>query len=124
MGNNAALCNRRDNGGTLPNRFTPKFWQDADRRIALVRQIEARVERLKQDAGADSMQKEVLCERTVFLLAVMETNERNALDGEKDFDAGSYTQTLNALVGCLRLLGLEKKAKSLGLSKYVEDKRA
>lgn len=110
---------------TLPARFVPKFWRDADRRVALVREIENRVERMKADVNADSYQKEVLAERAVFLLALLETSERGALEGTKPLDLGSYVQTVNSLLGLLRSLGLERRVKKvMGLTQYVEGQSA
>src|SRR5580658_7890531 len=115
---------RADNGGTLPMRFTPKFWTDADRRVALVREIESRVERMKADAGADSFQKETLAERAVFLIAMLETAERDAIENVKPLDTGQYVQAVNSLIGVLKALGLERAAKKVGsLAEYVEAKK-
>jgi hypothetical protein len=115
---------RSSNGGTLPVRFVPKFWTDADRRVALVREIESRVERMKADANADSYQKEVLAERAVFIVSLLETAERDAIEGVKALDTGSYVQSVNALIGLLRALGLERRVKALGLAEYVQGERA
>jgi hypothetical protein len=112
------------NGGTLPTRFTPKFWSDADRRVALVREIEGRVERMKRDANADSYQKEVLAERAVFLISILETAERDAIEGNAPLDTGGYVQAINSLIGVLKALGLERRAKKLGLASYLEEKPA
>ena len=110
---------RAGNGGSVPTRFTPRFWQDADNRVAIVRALKERVGQLKTDSNADSMQKEVLCERAVFLIAVLETAEVNAVDGGKALDLGAYVQGVNSLMGVLRMLGLDKKAKAIGLADYV-----
>lgn len=115
---------RRRGDGTIPARFVPKFWADADRRIALVRAIESRVERLKQDANADSYQKEVLAERAVFLISLLETAERDAVEGVKALDTGAYVQAVNSLIGVLRALGLDRKVKAIGLAGYVEGRAA
>jgi len=110
---------RAEVGGTLPERFQPRFWSDCDNRVALVRAIKEKVQQLKADCNADSMQKETLCERAIFLITVLETQEVNAVHHGK-IDLGSYTQGLNTLMGVLRTLGLERKAKKIGtLSDYV-----
>lgn len=95
---------------TLPERFTPQFWQEADQRLAIVREIRRRVTALKADSGADSAQKQTLCERAVFLALQLETQEREAVENGR-IDLGSYTQGCNALLGLLRALGLQKHAK-------------
>jgi len=110
---------RGRNGNTLPVRFTPRFWEDSDRRVALVRAVQERVEALKRDTASDSVQKQTLCERAVFLATVLETSEVNAIEGVRPLDTGSYVQALNSLLGILKALGLDRKAKSLGLAKFV-----
>jgi hypothetical protein len=116
--------NRAAMAGTLPTRFTPRFWQDADRRVALIREIESRVERLKTECDADSYSRQILCERAVFLTAMLETNERDAVEGIKTLDTGQYVQAINSLIGVLKALGLERRAKKLGsLAAYVEGKQ-
>jgi hypothetical protein len=109
---------------TLPTRFAPKFWADADRRVALVREIESRVERMKNDTGSESYAKEILCERAIFIVSLLETSERDAIEGIKELDVGSYVQSCNALLGILKSLGLERQVKKLGsLAAYVEERR-
>jgi len=113
-----------ENGSTLPTRFQPRFWSDADQRVALVRELKGKVNQLKTDTNADSYPKEILCERAVFLLAVIETQEVTAVEGESKLDLAAYVQAVNSLLGLLRTLGLERKAKKVEtLDTYVE-KRA
>jgi hypothetical protein len=109
--------------GTVPARFEPRFWEGADGRCANVKEINRRYERLRQDAGADSCQKELLCQRAVFISLQLETAERVATEGGK-FDAGVYTQMTNSLMGLLRALGLERKVKAVGLRAYVNQGQA
>jgi len=104
---------------TLPERFVPRFWDECDGRIAVVKEIRRRVDLLKTDTASDSYQKDILCERAVFVCCQLETQERAAIETGK-FDAGRYTQMVNALVGLLRSLGLERKARKLDdLQSYV-----
>ena len=107
---------------TLPERFVPRFWDECDGRIALVREIRRRVDLLKTDTASDSYQKDILCERAIFIACQLETQERAAIERGK-FDAGRYTQMANTLVGLLRSLGLERRAKKLDdLQSYVASK--
>jgi len=107
---------------TLPARFVPQFWGDADGRIAIIREIRRRVDLLKADTASDSYQKDILCERAIFIACQLETQERAAIEKGR-FDAGRYTQMVNALVGLLRSLGLERKAKKVDdLRSYVASK--
>jgi hypothetical protein len=114
----ASTATPRKRGATLPTRFTPQFWADADRRHAVVRRVEELVERLKVDSSCDSAMKDILCQRAAFLAIVLETAEREAIE-TGEFDGGSYTQTCNGLVGMLRAIGLERRVKAVGLQDYL-----
>lgn len=117
--------NRDAKVATLPATFRPAFWSEADNRLATVREIRRRVDELKSDTGAASAQKRTLCERAVFLALQLETQERQAVE-EGKFDLGVYTQGVNALVGVLKSLGLEKVAKPVDgtLASYVKERRS
>jgi len=105
--------------GTLPQRWEPKLFSQADSRMAIVRELRRRVDVLKEEAGVDSFAKTMLAERAIFLATWLETQEREAIEGES-FDSAKWIQGLNALTGCLRTLGLEKKAKTVtDLKTYV-----
>jgi len=107
---------------TLPTRFKPHFLDEADGRITAVKELRRRIELLKVDTATDSYQKEILCERVAFLTAQLETQERKAIE-EEEFNAGTYCQAVNTLVGLLRSLGLERQAKKIdSLASYVESK--
>jgi len=108
---------------TLGKRFKPRFWADADQRVAVVRLIKRRYEQLKRDTGVDSVQKDLLCQRAAFLSSILETQEVEAAEGE-GLDIGSYTQATNALSGLLLRLGLDKKVKNVtDLSTYLEERK-
>ena len=104
--------------GSIGKRFVPRFWEDADGRDAIIKRIKRRVERLKEDVGADSYQKELLCERAAFVVLQLETAERAAFE-DGHLDMGVFTQMTNCLLGLLRSLGLEKKVKAVGLKTYL-----
>lgn len=106
-------------GPTLPGRFVPRFWATADARFSIVKELRGRVQRLQEETGADSYAKQILAERAVFLLALLETREIAAVESGA-FDAGSYVQACNALLGLLRHLGLKKVSKGGSLSDYVQ----
>lgn len=105
----------------LPAKFQPRFWvRDTDGRCAAVKEIRERVETLKQDTQADSYQKQLICERAVFVALKLETMEIEATESGQ-FDMGVYTQAVNCLMGCLKALGLEKQVpKTLDLKAYKE----
>lgn len=100
---------KNSNGHTLPNRFEPRFWESADGRCGVIKELRRRYDELLADAGADSIQKRILCQRAIFLTVQIETMEITAAE-QGDFDAGVYTQAVNALSGLLSKLGLHKRA--------------
>ncbi|MEI9866673.1 MAG: hypothetical protein WDN00_19395 [Limisphaerales bacterium] len=109
---------------TLPARFTPRFWEDSDNRISVVKLIRQRHELLKAHAGGhESAQRDLLCQRCAFVSVILETKEVEAAEGGA-MDLGSYVQAVNCLTGLLRALGLEKRLKSVGgdLSAYLDEK--
>lgn len=113
---------RQKKTNTLPARFKPHFLEDADGRIATVKELRRRIELLKTDTASDSYQKDILCERAVFIACQLETQERAAIEGG-EFHAGTYTQMVNALVGLLRSLGLRRQAKEVeSLESYAAKK--
>ena len=63
-----------------------------------------------EDAGIDSVQKEIIAARACFLAAYLESLETEAIEG-KQIDFGTYTHCVNSLRGVLKQLGFEKKLK-------------
>ncbi|MBS0266253.1 MAG: hypothetical protein JSS02_30265 [Planctomycetes bacterium] len=94
----------------LPAKFAPQFWTLTDQRSSVTKTIKRRVDELKRDCGADSVQKDQLVQRAVFVGLQLETMEVLAAE-TGEFDSGRYTQMLNTLLGLLKALGLERKAK-------------
>lgn len=99
------------NGAALPNQFVPAFYEQIDKRLAACRIIKERVETLKDHSGADSFQKELLCQRAIFIALQLETMEVNAIENGH-LETGVYTQMSNALLGLLKALGLDFKKNS------------
>lgn len=107
----------------LSERFVPYFWNDADGRCAVIKEIRRRYTELKQHTQANSFQKDLLCQRAIFISVQLETIERVAAETGK-FNSGSYTQMVNTLIGLLKSLGLERKAKKVAnLQEYVKGKK-
>lgn len=105
---------------TLPDQFVVKFWDAADKRQVVVKEIIRRYELLKADCGADSYQKDLLCQRAVFMAVQLESMEITAVQ-DGIFSDGVYTQMSNALLGLLKTLGLEKKISDVvNLNEYVQ----
>lgn len=112
-------------GLTLTKQFKPRFWEDADSRVSVVRQIRRRYELLKSHCGGEeSIQRDLLCQRATFLSVHIETLEVEAAEGS-GLDVGSYVQSLNCLNGLLKTLGLDKRVKNVtDLKTYLEEKGA
>lgn len=107
----------------ISTKFVPRFWHAEDSRLAIVKEIRRRCDRLKRDCGADSYAKEILAERAIFILCRLETMECNAIARDEPIDFGVYTQACNALSGLLAKLGLERKVqKAGGLKRYLEER--
>jgi hypothetical protein len=58
---------RRRREVALPEKFEPAFWDSVDNRTVIVREIKRRYETLKRNCGADSIQKDLLCQRATFI---------------------------------------------------------
>jgi len=107
----------------LPVRFVPKFLEDADGRPHVIRVLRSRLQQLKDDAGVDSYQKDLLAQRAVFIAAKLETMEVEAVTSNR-IDFGSYTQACNCLIGLLKCLGLSRKTKEvIDLKSYIKQKK-
>jgi hypothetical protein len=113
---------KRRKAVTFSGKFVPLFWDDADGRCASVKRIKRRLQALREDAQADSVQKEMLCQRATFLALQLEAMERKAAEGET-ISSGVYNQGCNALLGLLRALGLAsaKKSKRTSLKDYLQE---
>ncbi len=109
---------------SIPDKFVPKFFADLDSRLAIKKEITHRLHRLKSDTGCDSYQKEILAQRAVFVALQLETIEVEAAEGQK-FDIGSYTQSVNCLIGLLRVLGIPKsRMQGTNLKAYLKEQRS
>ena len=111
MGRSKAKLRATAERSSLPARFTPKFWELADLRSGVTKIIRRRYLQLKDDAGVDSIQKDMLVQRAIFISTRLETLEIEAAESG-EFDPGVYTNLTNTLTGLLKAIGLEKKIKS------------
>ena len=106
----------------LPGAWEPKFLDKSDQRYEVIKLIRRRLERLKTEAGCDSIQKELLANEAVFISVQLETMRVDAIEG-KSFEAGKYALLVNALSGILSKLKLHKQAAQvLDLDAYVASK--
>jgi len=117
----------------LPERYSKGFLDKLDGRVEIARQLKAGYLEVTNDlGGADTLShmKRSLCERFVFLEAVLRGIElRMAEQGkENKAEAGQllsrWIQGLNSLTGLARTLGLERRARKLDdLQGYIARKR-
>ncbi len=100
---------------TLPDTYRAGWLDKLDKRTKVARAIMQRIAALTSDAGgADSLghAKLSLIRRAAFLEAICESHELRLASGEA-VDVGSYTQSLNSLLGLYRLLGIERVARTV-----------
>ena len=100
--------------------FELRLIREADNRYSCVKTIKRRLTQLLKDAACDSMQREILAGRAIFLAAHLESLEVEALEG-KDIDWGSYVHCTNCLNGILTKLGLDRQLANevTTLEKYM-----
>jgi hypothetical protein len=106
----------------IPCEFRPRFWEDSDARLSVVKLIRKRYLAIKEDCGADSIQRDLLAQRAAFVSIILETQEIECAESGK-LDLGSYIQACNSLSGLLIRLGLERKVKNVtDLRAYLDRK--
>lgn len=108
----------------LPARWEPAAAWKLDRRCLTAREVSAALAQLWSDLGgveALSAQQLVLCERAVFLRHQLVEHETAVLNGRPGtMEPGAHTQATNALLGLLKALGLERRARdALSLREYL-----
>jgi len=107
---------------SIQKSFVPKFWELADNRVAVIKAVKRRAEQIKQDCRADSIQKRIIAERACFVSIRLESMEIDSIQSGT-FDNGQYCALNNTLLGLLKSLGLERKAKQvMNLKSYIESK--
>ncbi len=100
---------------TLPDSYSANWLQRLDKRTKIARAVLSRIAELESDAGggeALSAARRSLIRHAAWLDALVDSHELRLASGEQ-IDAGAYTQSLNSLIGLLRLLGLERKARNV-----------
>jgi hypothetical protein len=108
----------------IPSVFTPKFWLKADSRSLVAKTVQKRRAALRDAIQADSPQQESIIDRISFLEIVLETMEVEAQESGQ-FDSNRYCALTNTLVGLLKSIGLERKAKPVGdLQSYLKERAA
>ena len=88
----------------------------------VVKEIRRRYETLRADTGAESYQKELLCQRAIFIAVQLETMECMAAETGQ-FEAGVYSNMTNTLLGLLKALGLERHVvEAIDLKTYMAER--
>jgi hypothetical protein len=98
---------------TLPDNYSANWLQRLDKRTKIARAVLSRISELESDAGgaeALSAARRSLIRHAAWLDALVDSHELRLASGEQ-IDSGAYTQSLNSLIGLLRLLGLERRQK-------------
>ncbi|MGE3241369.1 MAG: hypothetical protein AB7G28_07890 [Pirellulales bacterium] len=104
--------------------FSLRTIDEADGRFALVKRMQRHLQRLKDDAAIDNIQKEMLAGRAVMICSYLESMEIELIEGKK-INFGRYVQFVNALSNILSKLGIDGDAKRsmLTLEQYVASKK-
>ncbi|PKL95570.1 MAG: hypothetical protein CVV18_05000 [Gammaproteobacteria bacterium HGW-Gammaproteobacteria-8] len=111
----------------IPPRYSETWIERMDGRTQVARAIRDRLEALQSDLGGpDSMsyQQRSLSKRAIWMEAVIEQQEIALSKGE-EIDQGKLTQAVNTLIGLLKTLGLERKARDVpDLHQWMKRKEA
>lgn len=109
----------------IPANFTNDWLEKLDGRTSLARAVQSRYKALTHDLGGMddlSYQRRSLCKRAIYMEAIIEQQEA-ALSRGEDVDQGKLTQAVNTLIGLLKTLGLERKARDVpNLTDYLNKK--
>lgn len=100
----------------LPARYRTGFAWRLDRRSKLTRELAADMLELATDLGgfeALSAQQRILLERVVYLhRRAVEFETAVLAGGTPPYEAGTHSNIVNVLLGCLKALGLDRKARA------------
>ena len=111
----------------IPDRYAHDWLEKLDGRTRMAQAARQRLEVLQDDLGghsALSYQERSLCRRAVFLEMLLEQREAALAEG-REIDEGSHTQSINALMGLWKSLGLKRRAKDVpSLHEYLQAKES
>ncbi|MCG5527344.1 MULTISPECIES: hypothetical protein [Halorhodospira] len=99
----------------VPQQFAQDWIQKLDGRTKLAQAVRQRLDALQADLGgpgALSYQERSLCRRALWLEALIEQREAALARGEP-IDEGSHTQSINALMGVWKALGLKRRSRDV-----------
>jgi hypothetical protein len=97
----------------IPDRYTPDFAEQLDKRTTIAKAIRGRIEAIETDLGgaeALSHARRSLVRRVVWLEAIIEHSEQRLAAGE-GIDLGDHTRAVATLISLYRLLGLERRPR-------------
>lgn len=119
-----AMASKRS---TPPAEYAPGWLQQLDNRTALAADLRGRWDQITGDlGGADSLSyiQRSMIERCLLIEFWLTRQEVDLANGGTDFDAGKYTQSVNALSGLYSKLGLQRVARDANLADYLKKKGA
>lgn len=109
----------------IPRQYLGDWLARLDGRTAIAKAVHQRLHHLVADLGGPeslSYQEQSIIRRIVWLEAVIEQREVQLAKGE-EIDESRHVANINALVGLLKSLGLERRAKSVpDLRDYIAEK--
>jgi hypothetical protein len=104
--------------------FALRTLEGADQRFAIVKELRRRLEQLKEDAGVQTIQREWMAARAVFIVARCEALEYDAVTG-KTINWREYLMATKALSELLRRLGLDDEQRSTQrLQDYIVESKS
>ena len=111
----------------IPPKFEAGYLSRLDKRTTVANELRERYEELTNDLGGAehlSYQQRSLVERALWLEHWLHLQERELCAGRTDgFEAGRWVQSLNALVGLFRAVGLERQSRNVtDLQTYIAGK--
>lgn len=103
-------------------RFELRTINEGDGRYHVVKLMRERVAKLIEDCGAqDTLAKELLCGRAIYIASYLESQEMDAIEG-KDMEWKTYLAAVRSLADVLNKLGLDKAARGAkNLETYLID---
>lgn len=108
----------------VPSSYSEDWLEQLDGRTRVARILRERMTTLSTDLGGWdtlSYQRRSLVKRCIHMEAIVEQQEA-ALASGKDVDLGKLTQSVNSLIGLLKTLGLERKAREIpDLKSYLAE---
>ncbi|OOC11335.1 hypothetical protein [Thioalkalivibrio halophilus] len=109
----------------IPARYSSDWIESLDGRTRLAQAARARLDALQADlGGADALsyQRRSLAKRIVWLEVQIEQREAALARGE-EIDEARHTNNVNTLVGLLKSVGLDRKAKDVpDLATYLQQR--